>query len=762
MTVKEKHKKERFILFFDEIGIKDIPYVGGKTASLGEMKGMGLPVPDGFAVTAHAYRYFIEKTGIKDELRKLLLTINTNDFKKLHKLGSKIRKLITKAKMPKELEEEIMNAYLRLRGKDKQLFVAVRSSATAEDLPDASFAGQQESFLNVAQKDLIKKVKQCFASLFTDRAISYRTDKGFDHFSIYISVAVQKLIFSKVSGVMFTLEPDSGHPGFIFINGSWGLGDYIVQGVVQPDQFLVFKGTKTVIQKKLGTKKLMEIRSRRGVKKKKVPEKMRNRFILTDEEAMELAEYGIMVESHYKRPMDIEWAKDEDGFHIIQARPETVHSVKDMNVLNVYRLKEKSKILLYGEAIGRKIATGKVNIIKSVKKMGDFRPGQILVTKTTDPDWEPIMKIAAGIITEEGGKTSHAAIVSRELGLPCIIGAKDATKILENGQMITIDCTTERGNIWKGELKFEVKKHRLKKIPKTRTKVFVNLGVPENALDVSQMPIDGVGLARQEFIITSSINEHPLFMIASGRSEEFQNKLAEGFGKIGAAFYPRPVIVRFSDFKTNEYRNLPGGDKYEPEEENPMIGWRGASRYISPEYEPAFRLECRAIRDVREKMKLKNVHVMVPFCRTIDEAKKVLKIMEQEGLSRGKNFQVYIMAEVPSNVLMADEFARYFDGFSIGSNDLTQLTLGIDRDSALLAGEFDERNPAVKRMIKKLIKDAHKRKRKVSICGQAPSEYPEFVDFLVENKIDSISVNPDVAIETKLLVARAEKKRKKK
>ncbi|HDI02506.1 MAG TPA: phosphoenolpyruvate synthase, partial [Candidatus Aenigmarchaeota archaeon] len=522
--------------------------------------------------------------------------------------------------------------------------------------------------------------------------------------------------------------------------------------------FYVLKATKTIISKKLGSKKVMEVRCASGVKHKVVPENMRKRFCITDEDVLKLAEYCMEIERHYKRPMDVEWAKDRDGkLYIVQARPETVHSVS--RVLEEYVLKEKSVVLVEGESIGRKIGVGEVNVIKSAKHISKFKPGQVLVTEMTDPDWEPIMKIASAIVTEKGGRTSHAAIVSRELGIPAVIGTENATKVLKSGQVVTVDCTEEKGKVWKGKLKYEVRKIDVGKLPKTKTKIFVNIGIPEKAFVEAQLPVDGVGLAREEFIITS-IGEHPLAMIKQGRAKEFVDKLADGIAKIAASFYPRPVILRTSDFKTNEYAGLKGGKEFEVEENNPMIGWRGAARYIS-EFEPAFRLECKAIKKVRDEMKLTNVIPMIPFCRTIEEARKVLKIMESEGLKRGKNFQVYVMAEIPSNVILADQFSKYFDGFSIGSNDLTQLTLGIDRDSQKLSKTFDERNEAVKRMIAMLIKTAHKYKRKVGICGEAPSYFPDFTEFLVRCGIDSISVNPEVAIKTRLLVHKIEKRMKR-
>jgi pyruvate,water dikinase len=737
----------QFVIPFSKIRKSDVSLVGGKTASLGEMYSIGLPVPNGFAITADAYRYFIKFNKLDDEIKNILKKTKVKNIKELQKAGKAIRNLIRNAKFPLDLEKQILSEFKKL----KEKHVAVRSSATAEDLADASFAGQQETFLNVNEKNLLPRIRDCFASLFTDRAISYREDKKFDHFKIALSVAVQKQIFSKASGVMFTIDPDSGHKNFVVINASYGLGDYIVQGKVNPDEFWVFKESCKLIDKKLGNKNIMEIRSSSGVKKKNVDETMQKKFSLTDDEVEQLAKYGLIIENHYKRPMDIEFAKDyNDEIYILQARPETVHSTKKQKIYKEYLLKEKGELIAKGLAIGRKIVSGEVNVISDIKNIGKFKKGQILVTKMTDPDWEPIMKIAAGIITEEGGRTAHAAIVARELGIPAIVGVKDATKILSGD--VTIDCTKEFGRIWKGQLRYEVREHNLEKIPKTKTNIFVNIGIPDEAIDVSLLPIDGVGLAREEFIISSYIGIHPLELIRMKKENIFIEKLYFGISKIAAAFYPRPVIIRFSDFKTNEYRRLQGGEKYEPVEENPMIGWRGAIRYVDEKYEPAFRLECRALKRCIDNG-LTNIKVMVPFCRTLDEARHTLSIIRDEGL----NASIGMMTEIPSNVVLIDKFSQLFDFFSIGSNDLTQLVLGVDRDEPLLSNVFDERNPAVEDMIKKLIAGAHKCNRPVGICGQAPSDYPDFVKFLIQNKIDSISVNPDVALQTKLLVAKLEK-----
>lgn len=737
----------KYIMPFSKIRIKDIRLVGGKTASLGELTAIGLPVPDGFAITAEAYRFFIKQNKLGGDITRILRDADLKKIKELKKAGNTVRSMICGASFPAELEEQIMQAYRALGSR----FVAVRSSATAEDLLTASFAGEQESYLNVDEKHLLRRVRDCFASLFTDRAISYREDKGFDHLHVYLSVAVEKQIFSKASGVMFTIDPDSGHRNFIVINSSYGLGDYIVQGRVTPDEFLVFKKNGRLIEKRLGEKKVMETRSIFGVKQKKVSASMQKTFSISDREAEMLANYGKEIEKHYKRAMDIEWAKGEDSkIYVIQARPETVHSAKK-NFYEEYRLKERGTLLAEGAAVGRKIASGHVNVIKNVRDIGRFKKAQILVTTVTDPNWEPIMKIAVGIVTEEGGRTSHAAIVARELGIPAVVGVKNATKILHGSVML--DCTTEKGRIWKGALKYETKKHDIKKMPKTKTKIYVNIGEPHEAFDASLLPVDGVGLAREEFIISSAIGEHPLAMLKQGRENIFIDKLASSIAKITAAFYPRPVIVRTSDFKTNEYRNLKGGDKYELQEENPMLGWRGASRYISS-YEPAFKLELKAIKKCIEEFGLDNIKIMIPFCRTIKEAKTTLALIKDEKLT----CEVGVMAEIPSNVILAKEFSRHFKFFSIGSNDLTQLTLGIDRDNPVLANEFDERNEAVKDLIKALIKTVHRNKRTVGICGDAPSTFPEFTKFLIKCGIDSVSVTPDMVIGTRLLVAKAEKK----
>ena len=682
----------------------------------------------------------------------------------------------------------------------KNVDVAVRSSATAEDLPDASFAGQQETFLNVrGEEELLEKVRECFASLFTNRAISYREDKGFDHFSVYLSVGVQKMVRSDLasSGVMFSIDTESGFKDVVYITGAYGLGENVVQGKVNPDQFYVFKptlkkGFRPIIEKKLGTKEWRLVYTEGGgtAQKKVLPEE-RKKFVIDDDEVLKLAEWACIIEEHYNKPMDIEWAKDgiTGELFIVQARPETVHSQRDMSAIQTYVLEEKGKILIEGEAVGSKIGQGKANVIESAEEIHKFKKGEVLVTDMTDPDWEPIMKIASAIVTNHGGRTCHAAIISRELGIPCIIGTGNATEVIKTGQEITVDCSEGVGRIYQGLLKYRVDSLKMDELPRPKTKIMMNVGVPEKAFQQGQIPNDGVGLAREEFIINSHIGIHPLALIEYNRLKELAKKdkriadvvkeidrrsegytdktqffidvLARGIAKIAAAFYPNDVIVRLSDFKTNEYANLLGGFLYEPEEHNPMIGWRGASRYYDKKFKPAFGLECKAIKKVRDEMGLINVKVMIPFCRTPEEGKNVIKIMEEYGLKQGENgLEVYVMCEIPSNVVLADQFADVFDGFSIGSNDLTQLTLGLDRDSELVAHIFDERNEAVKRLIRQVIDVAHKHKprRKVGICGQAPSDFPEFAEFLVECGIDSMSLNPDAVVKTRLLVAEKEKK----
>lgn len=792
-------KSQKFILWFKEISAKDVLLVGGKNASLGEMIGelssKRINIPDGFATTSYAYWYFLKKNKILPKLKEIFKKLDVKNIKNLQEIGKEARNLVLKAEFPEDLKKEIIKAYRNLGEKyGKNSDVAVRSSATAEDLPSASFAGQHETYLNVqGEKALIEAIKKSIASLFTNRAISYREKRGFNHFKIALSVGVQKMVRSDLAsaGVIFTLDTETGFKDVVLINSSWGLGEMVVQGKVVPDEFLIFKptlkqGFKPIISKNLGTKKrkLVYGAGAKATKELPVSQKSQNQFTLTDSEILTLAKWACLIEKHYGIPQDTEWAKDgkTKKIFIVQSRPETVHVGKKKAVFKEYILKEKKpQLLLKGIAIGEKIAAGKVRIIKDIKRISEFQAGEILVTINTDPDWEPIMKISSAIITDLGGRTSHAAIVSRELGVPCIVGTEKATLILKNGQEITIDCSSgETGKIYQGQVRWEEKEHKLKQIPKTKTKIMLNIGTPEIAFRNSFLPHRGVGLAREEFIIASKIKVHPLALINYSKLDKklkkqiakitpgyknkkqfFVDELARGIGQIGAAFFPEPVIVRFSDFKTNEYASLLGGHLFEPKEENPMLGWRGASRYYDPQFKEAFLLECQALKIAREKFGLKNIWAMIPFCRTVEEGEKVLEIMKERGLERGKNgLKVIVMCEIPSNAILAEEFLKIFDGMSIGSNDLTQLILGIDRDSAVLKKVGNEKNKAVKEMIKKVIKICRQKKKYIGICGQAPSDFPEFAEFLVEQGIESMSLNPDTVIKTTLIVAKKEKQLK--
>ena len=794
----------KFVKWFEEFGAKDIALVGGKNASLGEMirnlGEKGVNVPSGFAITAEGYKYVIEKAGISPKIKDILADLDTHAMENLSERGEKIRDLIANSPCPKELEEEIRAAYREMERKyGGNVDVAVRSSATAEDLPTASFAGQQETYLNVrGEQELMGKVMDCFASLFTNRAISYRVDKGFDHLSVYLSVGVQKMVRSDLasSGVMFSIDTDSGFRDVVYITAAYGLGENVVQGIVDPDQFYVFKptlkeGFRPIVEKKLGTKekRLVCRRDGAGTEQREVKVEEQRKFVLSDDEILTLTRWACTIEEHYGLPMDIEWAKDgvTDELFIVQARPETVHSQMDLASLRTYVLEEEGKLLLRGEAVGTKIGQGEVKVIEHSSEIGKFKSGQVLVTDMTDPDWQPIMKIASAIVTNKGGRTCHAAIVSRELGVPCVISTGKGTEVLKEVKEVTIDCSQGEGRIYEGKLKYRVDEVEVTKIPRPDTRIMMNFSIPDGAFIQSQIPNDGVGLAREEFIINSYIGIHPMALIEydelkkaasndkklakvieeidkksapyEDKSEFFIDNLAMGIAKIAAGFYPNEVIVRFSDFKTNEYANLIGGYRYEPEESNPMIGWRGASRYYDEKFKPAFGLECEAIKKVRDGMGLTNVKVMVPFCRTPEEGRKVIQAMAECGLEQGENgLEVYVMCEIPSNVILAEEFANVFDGFSIGSNDLTQLTLGLDRDSELVAHIFDERDEAVKRLVKQVIDIAHRHKprRKVGICGQAPSDFPEFADYLVECGIDSMSLNPDVVLSTRLNIAEVE------
>ncbi len=784
-------KKKRFILWFRQLSNKDVKLVGGKNASLGEMYSTltkkGILIPNGFAITSYAYNFFLDKTKIRKEIKKILKETNTKNIINLNINSKKIRDLIIKTEFPEKLTKEIIKNYnLLCKEYGKNVDVAVRSSATAEDLPTASFAGQQETYLNIrGEKQLLNACKKCFASLFTSRAISYREDKHFNHFKVALSIGIQKMVRSDLasSGVIFTLDTETGFRNVVFINASYGLGENIVKGFVNPDSFYVFKPTinkfNPIISRKLGNKNIKLIYKGNKTKNISVSQSDRKKYCLTDKEIIQLSKYAIIIEQHYKKPMDIEWAKDgkTSKLFIVQARPETVHSSQTKDKYIDYVLKEKSKILVTGRAIGQKIGSGYTNIIKNVKDISKFKKNQVLVTEMTDPDWEPIMKIASAIITEKGGATSHAAIVSRELGIPAIVGTENATKILKNNQPVTIDCSKgELGKVYQGLLKYKTITHNIKKIPKTRTKIMVNIGQPEEAFRFSFLPHQGVGLAREEFIISSEIKIHPNALINynklpsnlkkqisnitfnyKDKKQYYIDKLAEGIAKIAAAFYPEDVIVRFSDFKTNEYANLIAGYLFEPKEENPMMAWRGASRYYDKNFIEAFSLECKAILKVLDEFGLTNIIPMVPFVRTVEEAKQVLKVMKKNRLSRAKT-KIYAMCELPSNILLADKFLNLFDGYSIGSNDLTQFTLGVDRDSEKVSHIYDERNESVKMLIAHVIKICNRRNKYIGICGQAPSDYDEFAKFLIKNKIKSISLNPDVFIKTKLKVAKWEKK----
>jgi pyruvate,water dikinase len=791
-------KENNYIRWFETLNSKDVPVVGGKNASLGEMirrlKKEGIRVPDGFATTAKAYWEFLEANDLKGKIQSYLEEMEDGK-RPLEKTGKSIRDLFLKGHFPEEIAEAIQNAYMELckRYDTEEVDVAVRSSATAEDLPEASFAGQQETFLNVSgEEELLEACRKCYASLFTDRAIAYREEKGFDHMKVALSVGVQKMVRSDKAGagVMFSIDTETGFPDVAVINAAWGLGENVVQGTVTPDEYMVFKplldqkSFHPIIEKTLGNKEKKMVYARGGTKATKnidTSKEERRAFVLNDEEILRLGRWAVVIEKHYKKPMDIEWAKDgeTEELFIVQARPETVQSQKEAISLKTYSLKKRGKRLLTGLSIGEAIAAGEVCKIKSADHIGRFKEGSILVTEMTDPDWVPIMKQSKGIVTDYGGRTCHAAIVSRELGIPAIVGTGEATEVLKDGQEITISCAEgDQGYVYEGILKYEESEVSLEKIPKTKTQIVMNIASPAAAFRWWRLPCEGIGLARMEFIVNNIIKIHPMALVRFNELEDkearrqiqeltrgyedktdyFVDHLAQGIAKIAASQYPEPVIVRMSDFKTNEYANLIGGKEFEPKEENPMLGFRGASRYYSKRYREGFALECKAIKRVREKMGLKNVIIMIPFCRTLEEADRVLQVLAKNGLKRGKDdLQVYVMCEIPSNVILAVEFAKRFDGFSIGSNDLTQLVLGVDRDSAELAPLFDERNEAIKKMIQDLIKSAHKARCKVGICGQAPSDYPEFATFLVKAGIDSISLNPDSVIETIRHVARAEK-----
>jgi pyruvate,water dikinase len=795
-----------YILWFDEIGLNDLPIVGGKNASLGEMRKeltkSGVNIPNGFAVTVNAYDAFLDegifqewhdgksKPNIRENIQEILSGFEVEDVEELSERGSRVRRLIYSLEFPREIVEEIVKSYRMLckeYGEDTD--VAVRSSATTEDLPTASFAGQQETYLNIrGEYALIQACKRCFASLFTNRAISYRVHKGFDHFQAALSIGIQKMVRSDkaCSGVMFTIDTESGFPHVVYITGSYGLGENIVQGVINPDEFYVFKpclqkNYRPIIQKTLGTKEIKMVYTLEGegsTKNVPVSAHERSDFILSDEEIILLAQWGVKIEEHYSKragvymPMDIEWAKDgvTQQLFILQARPETVKSQGEKNVLETYVLKEEGRVLVQGKSVGEKIGTGPINVLTSAKEIERFKKGEVLVTQMTDPDWEPIMKIASGIVTDRGGRTCHAAIISRELGVPCVVGTGDGSEILRDYRSATVCCAEgETGLVYEGILDFEVKRFDMQHLERPQTKIMMNVGNPDNAFHLSFIPNDGVGLARLEFIINNSIRIHPMALVHFERLSDdhakreieqltvgyedkkifFIDRLAQGVAKVAAAFYPKDVIVRMSDFKSNEYANLIGGSEFEPVEDNPMIGFRGACRYYDEDYMEGFGLECLAMKKVRDEMGLTNVKLMIPFCRTVNEGRLVVAEMRKYGLIQGQNgLEIYMMCEVPSNVIMADEFSEIFDGFSIGSNDLTQLVLGLDRDSENVSHIFDERDPAVKRLVQMVIEKAKKNGRKIGICGQAPSDYPEFAEFLVRCGIDSISLNPDTVIKT--------------
>jgi len=788
-------KKQERVVAFDHLRMSDVERVGGKNASLGEMisqlHASGIRVPDGFATTAFAFHEFLGVNGLKERIDEALSALDVDDVKALAKTGAEIRGWISNAPLPDALEEEVQAAYRKLAGKAGHVVVAVRSSATAEDLPDASFAGQQETFLNINSIDnVLHAIKEVFASLYNDRAIAYRVHKGFAHGEVALSVGVQRMVRSEsgASGVMFTLDTESGFDQVVLITSSYGLGETIVQGAVNPDEFYVYKpnlATKrpAILSRTLGAKASKMVysdhsKAGHSVKTVEVPPAERGKFSITDKEVEELARCAVIIEKHYGRPMDIEWGRDgeDDKLYILQARPETVKSQQGGEQLRRYRLDKRSKVLASGRAIGQKIGQGTVRVIPSAAQMERVHEGEVLVTSMTDPDWEPVMKRAAAIVTDRGGRTCHAAIIARELGIPAVVGCGDATKVLKDGHKVTVSCAEgDTGHIYEGLLKIEVHDVALDKMPKAPTKIMMNVGNPELAFGFSMLPNDGVGLARLEFIIARNVGVHPRAVLEfdaqpselkkqitdriagyAGPVEFYVGKITEGVAMIAAAFWPKKVIVRLSDFKSNEYSNLLAGDRYEPHEENPMLGFRGASRYVAKEFYDCFELECRALKRVRDELGFTNVEVMVPFVRTLDEADRVLKLLAKNGLKRGRNkLRVIMMCEIPSNSLLADRFLDRFDGFSIGSNDLTQLTLAVDRDSGgPIATTFDERNDAVKAMLSLAIKACQKRGKYVGICGQGPSDHPDLAQWLVEQKIESMSLNPDTVVETWLALAK--------
>lgn len=782
-----------YVVSLDKLGVHDVEHVGGKNASLGEMisnlAGAGVSVPGGFATTAQAYRDFLEQSGLNDRIHAALDALDVDDVNALAKTGAQIRQWVMEAEFPARLDSEIRQAFAALANGNDNLAVAVRSSATAEDLPDASFAGQQETFLNIRGVDnVIRAAKEVFASLFNDRAIAYRVHQGFDHKLVALSAGVQRMVRSETgtAGVMFTLDTESGFRDVVFITGAYGLGETVVQGAVNPDEFYVHKptleaGRPAILRRNLGSKAIKmiygdEAKAGRSVKVVDVDRADRARFALSDAEVTELAKQAMIIEKHYGRPMDIEWAKDgDDGkLYIVQARPETVKSRASATVMERYLLKEKGTVLVEGRAIGQRIGAGPVKVINDVSEMDKVQPGDVLVSDMTDPDWEPVMKCASAIVTNRGGRTCHAAIIARELGIPAVVGCGNATQILQDGQGVTVSCAEgDTGFIFEGELGFDVRKNSVDAMPDLPFKIMMNVGNPDRAFDFAQLPNEGVGLARLEFIINRMIGVHPKALLnfaglpadikesvekrIAGYPDPvgfYVEKLVEGISTLAAAFWPKKVIVRLSDFKSNEYANLIGGKLYEPEEENPMLGFRGASRYISESFRDCFELECRALKKVRNEMGLTNVEIMVPFVRTLGEASQVVELLAGNGLKRGENgLKVIMMCELPSNALLADEFLEFFDGFSIGSNDLTQLTLGLDRDSGIVAHLFDERNPAVKKLLANAIAACNKAGKYIGICGQGPSDHPDLARWLMEQGIESVSLNPDSVLDTWFFLA---------
>ncbi|AHH50526.1 phosphoenolpyruvate synthase [Pseudomonas sp. 4B] len=782
-----------YVVSLDKLGVHDVEHVGGKNASLGEMisnlAGAGVSVPGGFATTAQAYRDFLEQSGLNDRIHAALDALDVDDVNSLAKTGAQIRQWVMEAEFPARLDSEIRQAFAALANGNDNLAVAVRSSATAEDLPDASFAGQQETFLNIRGVDnVIRAAKEVFASLFNDRAIAYRVHQGFDHKLVALSAGVQRMVRSETgtAGVMFTLDTESGFRDVVFITGAYGLGETVVQGAVNPDEFYVHKptleaGRPAILRRNLGSKAIKmiygdEAKAGRSVKVVDVDRADRARFALSDAEVTELAKQAMIIEKHYGRPMDIEWAKDgDDGkLYIVQARPETVKSRASATVMERYLLKEKGTVLVEGRAIGQRIGAGPVKVINDVSEMDKVQPGDVLVSDMTDPDWEPVMKRASAIVTNRGGRTCHAAIIARELGIPAVVGCGNATQILQDGQGVTVSCAEgDTGFIFEGELGFDVRKNSVDAMPDLPFKIMMNVGNPDRAFDFAQLPNEGVGLARLEFIINRMIGVHPKALLnfaglpadikesvekrIAGYPDPvgfYVEKLVEGISTLAAAFWPKKVIVRLSDFKSNEYANLIGGKLYEPEEENPMLGFRGASRYISESFRDCFELECRALKKVRNEMGLTNVEIMVPFVRTLGEASQVVELLAGNGLKRGENgLKVIMMCELPSNALLADEFLEFFDGFSIGSNDLTQLTLGLDRDSGIVAHLFDERNPAVKKLLANAIAACNKAGKYIGICGQGPSDHPDLARWLMEQGIESVSLNPDSVLDTWFFLA---------